>query len=162
MAIKKEVTREEDYRDYEERDLQDGWPYGDDAGASSRTSDNRPYGQTDANFDQDSSKNFTVTRTDADGQQERQPDSLMSRTRGLEISDDIEERVMDALSEVEGVSTEMIDIRSEGTVVILEGEVDDAATARSLVKVAQRVAGVTGVRNNLTIIGVDANIPDDD
>ncbi|MDE1155801.1 MAG: BON domain-containing protein [Acidobacteriaceae bacterium] len=162
MAVKKEVTREEDYRDYEERDLQDGWPYSDDAGGSSQGSDNRPYGQTKANFDEDGNKSFTVTSTGFDGQQEPQDETLVSQTRGLEVSDDIEERVMDALTDLEGVSAEMIDIRSEGTVVILEGDIDDAATVRRLVKVAQRVPGVTGVRNNLTVIGVDANIPDDD
>jgi len=161
-VIKKELTREEDYRDYEERDLKDGWPYGDEEGSVSKSSDNRPYGGTAANFDEGSDKGFTVARTDADGQQEREPDSVVSTTRGLQESDDIEERVMDALSEVEDVSPEMIDVRSDGSIIILEGEVDDAATARKLVKVARGISGVTGVRNELTVIGVDANIPEDD
>lgn len=162
MAIKKELTREEDYRDYEERDLQEGWPYDDASGAASQASDNKPYGQTNANFDEGSSKSFTIAKTDFNGQQEKQPDLVTSKTRGLVDSDDIEERVMDALSDIDDVSPEMLDIRSEGTVVILEGEVDDAPTARKIVKIAQGVSGVTGVHNNLTIIGVDANIPDDD
>jgi hypothetical protein len=161
-GIKKELTREEDYRDYEERDLKDGWPYDDDAGSSSQASDNRPYGETNANFDEGSNKSFTVARTDPDGNQEKQVNPRVSTTRGLEESDDIEERVMDALSEVEDVSAEMIDIRSEGSIIILEGEVDDAATGRRLERVARGISGVTGVRNHLTVIGVDANIPDDD
>jgi osmotically-inducible protein OsmY len=69
---------------------------------------------------------------------------------------------MDALSDVEGVSPEMIDVRSEGSVIILEGEVDDAATARQLTRVVRSISGVTGVRNLIQVIGVDANIPDDD
>ncbi|MBO9098491.1 MULTISPECIES: BON domain-containing protein [unclassified Rhizobium] len=161
-GIKKDTTREEDYRDYEERDLKEGWPYDDDAGASSEPSENRPYGETDANFDEGSNKSFTVARTDADGQQERQSNPLTSTTRDLVESDDIEERVMDALSDVEGASPEMIDVRSEGTVIILEGEVDDAATARQLGRIARSISGVTAVRNLIQIIGVDANIPDDD
>ncbi|WFR96894.1 BON domain-containing protein [Rhizobium tumorigenes] len=161
-GIKKDTTREEDYRDYEERDLKEGWPYDDDAGASSEPSENRPYGETDANFDEGSNKSFTVARTDADGQQERQSNSLTSTTRDLVESDDIEERVMDALSDVEGASPEMIDVRAEGTVIILEGEVDDAATARQLGRIARSISGVTAVRNLVQIIGVDANIPDDD
>jgi len=161
-GIKKETTREEDYRDYEERDLKEGWPYDDDAGSSSEPSENRPYGETDANFDEGSNKSFTVAKTDAAGQQERETDTLTSATRGLEESDDIEERVMDALSDVEGASPEMIDVRSEGSVIILEGEVDDAATARQLGRIARTISGVTSVRNLIQVIGVDANIPDDD
>ncbi len=161
-GIKKDTTREEDYRDYEERDLKDGWPYDDDAGSSSEPSENRPYGETDANFDEGSSKGFTVTKTDANGQQEREPDSRMPTTADLVESDDIEERVMDALSDVEGASPEMIDVRSEGSIIILEGEVDDAATARQLGRIARSISGVTSVRNLIQIIGVDANIPEDD
>ena len=161
-GIKKETTREEDYRDYEERDLKDGWPYDDDAGAVSEPSENRAYGETDANFDEGSSKGFTVTSVDEDGQQEPQKNAPVHTTRGLEESDDIEERVMDAISDVEGASPEMIDVRSEGSVIILEGEVDDAATARQLGRIARSISGVTNVRNLIQVIGVDANIPDDD
>jgi hypothetical protein len=161
-GIKKETNREEDYRDYEERDIKDGWPYDDDAGSPSQPSGNRPYGGTDANFDEGDDKNFTIAKTDESGQQEREPDTLTSNARGLIDSDDIEERVMDALTDVEGANPEMIDIRSEGSVIILEGEVDDAATSRLLVRAARAVPGVTSVRNLIEIIGVDANIPDDD
>ena len=161
-GIKKETTREEDYRDYEERDLKDGWPYDDDAGARSEPSDNRPYGETDANFDEGSNKSFTVAKADASGQQEREPDTLTSTTRGLADSDDLEERVMDALTEVEGANPEMIDVRSEGTVIILEGEVDDAATALQRGRVARSISGVTNGRNLMEWIVCDANSPDDD
>ena len=161
-GIKKDTTREEDYRDYEERDLKDGWPYDDDAGTSPETPGNGPYGGTDANFDETDEKNFTVAKTDAAGQQERQADTHASTTRGLVESDDIEERVMEALTEVEGANPEMIDVRAEGSVITLEGEVDDAATARQLARVARAVSGVTSVRNLIEIIGVDANLPDDD
>ena len=160
---KKELTREEDYRDYEERDLDEGWPYDDDAGAKSRPPANGPYGGTEANFDEETNKGYTVTDTDADGQQTAQSEQLLPGTLGQEDEDDIEERVMDAILEIEGVSAEMIDVSSDhGGIIVLEGEVDDAATARQLAARALKVSGVRSVRNNLSIIGVDANIPDDD
>jgi hypothetical protein len=42
----KETTREEDYRDYEERDLRDGWPYADADGG--RRKSNEAYGAAPA------------------------------------------------------------------------------------------------------------------
>jgi hypothetical protein len=159
---KKTLTREEDYRDYEERDIQEGWPYDDDAGAKSQQPGNRPYGETAANFDEETNKGYTVVDTDEGGQQERQREQLSPGTRGRENADDLEERVMDALEGFEGVSPEMIDVHAEGSTIILEGQVDDAITARHLEAKTLGISGVTDVKNNLSIIGVDANIPDDD
>jgi hypothetical protein len=159
---KKELTREEDYRDYEERDLEEGWPYDDQAGAKSQEPGNRPYGGTEANFDEETNKGYTVTDSDETGQQEAQPESLLAGTAGLENADDLEERVMDAVTDLKGVTPETLDIRAEaGGKIILEGEVDDAITARHIEARALSVSGVRSVRNNLSIIGVDANIPDD-
>lgn len=159
---KKTLTREEDYRDYEERDIEDGWPYDDDAGAKSRDPANRPYGGTEANFDEETNKGYTVTDTDETGQQEAQKEQLRPGTLGAEDADDLEERVMDALTELPGVTAETIDVRADRGRVILEGEVDDAITFRQLEKRALSVQGVHSVKNNLNIIGVDANIPDDE
>jgi hypothetical protein len=159
---KKTLTREEDYRDYEERDIEEGWPYDDDAGAKSKAPDNRPYGGTEANFDEETNKGYTVTDVDESGQQEAQKEPLQPGTRGLEDADDLEERVMDALTDLPGVTPETIDVRAERGVVTLEGEVDDAITSRHLERRTLSVAGVQSVRNNLNIIGVDANIPDDE
>ncbi len=159
---KKELTREEDYRDYEERDLEEGWPYDDQAGAKSQEPGNRPYGGTEANFDEETNKGYTVTDSDETGQQEAQRESLLAGTAGLENADDLEERVMDALTDLKGVTPETLDIRAEpGGRIILEGEVDDAIMARHIEARALSVAGVRSVRNNLSVIGVDANIPDD-
>ena len=158
----KEPTREEDYRDYEERDLEEGWPYDDAAGEGAPARRNRPYGEPGANFDAEANKGYTVTDADADGQQESQSDSLLPGTRGREVEDDLEERVTDALGEIEGVDLDLIDVTAEGGLVILEGDVDDAATARRLAARALTIAGVRDVRNNIRVLGVDANLPDDD
>ncbi len=57
---KKPVSREEDYRDYEERNRDEGWPYSDEPGATSADPGNRPYGETPANFDRDPNPGFRV------------------------------------------------------------------------------------------------------
>lgn len=56
----KALSRDEDYRDYEERDLREGWPYSDGSGSTSRSPENRSYGATGANFDEDRGKGFIV------------------------------------------------------------------------------------------------------
>jgi osmotically-inducible protein OsmY len=103
-----------------------------------------------------------VTDADETGQQEAQKEQLRPGTLGVEDADDLEERVMDALTELPGVTAETIDIRAERGVITLEGEVDDAITFRHIERRALAVGGVRSVRNNLNIIGVDANIPDDE
>jgi hypothetical protein len=51
MADRKQVSREDDFRDLEQRDIRDGWPYAD-KDADPREARNAPYGAPDANFDQ--------------------------------------------------------------------------------------------------------------
>jgi hypothetical protein len=160
---KRILTREEDYRDYEERDLQEGWPYDDDAGAKSRDPGNGPYGGPGANFDEETNKGYMVSDAEASGQQEAQRETLLPGTSGLEDLDDLEERVMDALTDFAGVTPETLDIRAErGGIIVLQGEIDDAITARHIEARTLSIPGVRSVRNNLSIIGVDAGIPDDD
>ena len=65
----KPVSREEEYRDYEERDLKDGWPYADGDGATAAPSENRAYGETSADFDLD----YRVTLRDGTVVEDAQP-----------------------------------------------------------------------------------------
>lgn len=157
----KELSREEDYRDYEERDVEEGWPYDDAAGERTARKANRAYGDG-ANFDDAENKGYAVADIDGTGNQERQGDQLLPGTFGREEDDDLEERVMNALTESEDAEPEQIDVRVEGTTVTLEGEVDDRDTARRYEARAKHVRGVGRVRNNLKVLGVDANIPDEE
>lgn len=50
---KKSLSREEDYRDYQDRDAREGWPYSDESALGSTEPENREYGTTPANFDED-------------------------------------------------------------------------------------------------------------
>jgi BON domain len=165
MPVKKNVNdipREEDYRDYDTRNIDDGWPYADQAGAGAGAVDNAAYGDPSANFDRERNKGYQVDSADASGLEEPVTDRTTPATQGLEESDDLEERVSDAIEELDIVAMETIDVRADGTTVTIEGEVDDEQTARKIVARVKRVSGVGKVVNELTLLGIDSLIPDDD
>ncbi len=165
MPVKKsvnDISREEDYRDYDTRNIDDGWPYADQAGATAGPVDNAAYGDTDANFDRERNKGFQVDSADETGLEEPVNDRATPATKGIEESDDLEERVSDAIEQMDLVAMETIDIRADGTTVTIEGEVDDAQTARQIVAHVRRVPGVGKVVNALTLLGIDSLIPDED
>ncbi|MCY1668688.1 BON domain-containing protein [Rhizobium sp. SL86] len=165
MATKKpvhQISREEDYRDYDTRNIDDGWPYADQAGAGAGPVDNAAYGDPSANFDRERNKGYSVDSADADGLEEPISDRRTPATAGLEESDDLEERISNAIDELDLVPMETIDIRADGTTVTIEGEVDDQQTARKIIATVKRVPGVGRVQNELTLLGIDSLIPDDD
>ncbi|MBT9370149.1 BON domain-containing protein [Rhizobium sp. CSW-27] len=165
MASKKpvnDISREEDYRDYDTRNIDDGWPYADPAGAGAGPVDNAAYGDPSANFDRERNKGYQVDSADSTGLEEPVSDRRTPATIGMEESDDLEERVSDAIDALDIVAMETIDVRADGSTVTLEGEVDDAATARRIVAEVRRVPGVGRVVNELTLLGIDSLIPDDD
>lgn len=157
-----DISREEDYRDYDTRNIDDGWPYADQAGATAAPVGNSAYGDTAANFDRERNRGFQVDSADETGLEEGVTDRTTPATKGMELSDDLEERVSDAIEALDLVAMETIDIRADGTTVTIEGEVDDAQTARKLVAHVKRVPGVGKVVNELTLLGIDSLIPDED
>ena len=165
MASKKPVndmSREEDYRDYDTRNIDEGWPYADQAGAGAPPVDNAAYGDPKANFDRERNKGYAVDNADETGLEEPVNDPRRPATVGVEDTDDLEERVSDAIEALDIVAMETIDVRADGTTVTLEGEVDDDQTARKIVAHVKRVPGVGRVVNDLTLLGIDSLIPDDD
>lgn len=165
MAMKKpvnQISREEDYRDYDSRNIDDGWPYADQAGAGAKPVGNAAYGDPSANFDRERNKGYSVDSADSEGLEEPVSDRRTPATVGVEESDDLEERVSNALEELDLVPMETLDIRADGTTVTVEGEVDDQQTARKIVAAIKRVPGVGRVQNELTLLGIDSLIPDDD
>lgn len=165
MPVKKSVNdipREEDYRDYDTRNIDDGWPYADRAGGAADPVDNAAYGDPDANFDRERNKGFKVDSADESGLEEPVKDRATPATKGVEEIDDLEERVSDAIEQLDIVAMETIDIRADGTTVTIEGEVDDAQTARKIVAHVKRIPGVGRVVNELTLLGIDSLMPDED
>lgn len=165
MSVKKsanDIPREEDYRDYDSRNIDEGWPYSDQGGAAAGAVGNAAYGDTDANFDRERDKGFQVDNADETGLEEPVKDRSTPATKGVEESDDLEERVSDSIEQLDIVAMETIDIRADGTTVTIEGEVDDAQTARKLIAHVKRIPGVGRVVNELTLLGIDSLIPEDD
>lgn len=97
-----------------------------------------------------------------DGSEERLVDSIRPATKGIEEADDLEERITDAIEDLDMIDMASIDVHVEDGTVTLKGAVDDAATSRRIVRRIQRVAGVRELVNNLRLEGVDSHIPDDD
>lgn len=165
MAVKgkvDDISREEEYRDYDTRNIDQGWPYADQAGAGSDPVENAAYGDPKANFDRERNKGYSVDQVDADGMEERVVDSMTPATKGVEESDDLEERITDALDNLGLVEMDSIDLHVEDGKVTVEGMVDEAVTARQIVRTIQGIAGVRGVTNNLQLLGIDSLIPDED
>lgn len=164
MALKKsenDLSREEDFRDYEQRDVEDGWPYADKPGSTSKPAGNGEYG-TSGNFDRERNGGFRIDGIEADGNESRLRDRGLPETVGRENDDDLEERISDALENLEDLQMEMIDLHVDDTTVVLEGMVDDDALIRRIVATVQRVPGVGRVVNRITSGGVDSHMPDDD
>ncbi|MDM9628126.1 BON domain-containing protein [Rhizobium sp. S152] len=159
---KNPLSREEDYRDFEERDVEDGWPYADGAGSRSSAPDNRAYGDTGANFDRERNGGFRIDGVDADGGENRLKDSLRPDTIDREDSDELEAKVTENLENIPDVDVESVDVHADGHTVTIEGSVETIGIARKVELAALSVDGVHQVRNRLETIGVDAHIPNED
>lgn len=157
-----DISREEDFRDYDDRNIDEGWPYDDASGVGSRPVDNMAYGQPAANFDDDRNGGFQVDEADSTGLEERLVDSALPETKGAEDSDDLEERITDALEDLDVVDMESIDVHVMNGKVTIEGVVDESSTARRIGREVQGIKGVRLVVNNLRLAGVDSRIPDED
>ena len=162
MAINRKTSRAEDYRDYEERNRDDGWPYSDASGSAGTGPENRAYGETEANFESDDNGGFRVDGVDAHGNENRLKDSLRPNTIDREDSDELEVRISENLENIPNVDTSSIDVHVDGHVVTLEGTVETIGIARKVELGALSVDGVHHVRNRLQVSGVDANITKED
>lgn len=163
MPSKKQNTslpREEDYRDFEERNITEGWPYSDKPGATSNSPKNRAYGEPAANFDRERNPGFEV-----EGMEEATDESQLSsqqESARQSDNDDLEVRVTEFLDTMEGVDTNNIDVRAHGSTIVLEGAVETIDIARKIELAVLSFKGVRHVRNRLRAVGVDARIPDED
>jgi len=156
-----DITREEAYRDYVSRNIDQGWPYADKSGGSSESVVNPAYGDPRANVDREPNTGFLVDEADASGLEEGPSGDAAPSIEALEESDDLEERVHDAIEELDLIQMELIDIHVEDGRVTIEGTVDGAAIARMITAAVLRVPGVRTIVDNLHRGGVDNQIPAD-
>ena len=154
----KELSREEDYRDFEERNIDDGWPYAD-KGQKGADSANGAYGEASG---RDPNSGFRVDGVDEDGNENPLRDSLRPGLIDRDDSDELEAKVAENLENIPDVDVGGIEVHADGHVVTLEGEVETIGMARKVELAALAVDGVHHVRNKIETTGVDSHIPTDD
>ncbi|QLF70559.1 BON domain-containing protein [Peteryoungia desertarenae] len=158
---KTQFSREDDYRDYDQRDITDGWPYDDGAGAGAKPVENRSYGETASNFDRERNEGFRINEVDAKGAEPQPATPVLPTTDRREDDDQLESDIMDALALEDDVTLAAIDLHVDGHRVTLRGSVDTAEDRRRIELKTLGVAGVSQVVNHITTIGIDSHIPRD-
>jgi hypothetical protein len=161
MTERKDASREDDFRDYEQRDIRDGWPYSDKDGDRNALP-NAPYGTSDANLDQLDDKGVEVADDPAERDVDGAPLPFSDDAEDVLSDDDLEERITQLLEDDERVDLASLDITIRNGVAHLDGAVDSEEDRRHLVSVVRRLKGVRDVRAaDLRTRGVDSHIPRD-
>ena len=163
MAVERrdttETAREEDYRDYEERDLSDGWPYADANGDRGRKR-NAAYGQFEANFHSEGNPGVEVageTAIVSEG------GPAISKDIAHDAIDDdaLEEEVSDRLSLDDRIDESQITVTIHHGVAELSGSVETRDQQFVAEQIVATVSGIRIVRNRLVLTGLDSHIPYD-
>jgi hypothetical protein len=161
MADRKTVSREEDFRDYEERDTRDGWPYPDDDDAR-RAAQNLPYGSPGADLDQLENEGIAITRDPAVREVDGAPLPFVDETGDIIAADDLEARIMEALEDDDRVDLATLELTIRDGVAVLDGAIDSEEDRRHLIGFLRRVKGVRDVEaDGLLARGVDSHLPRD-
>lgn len=155
----KTTGREEDYRDYEDRDVNEGWPYADGTPGSETKVGNGSYGQSAENFDEAGNPGFERT-SDTAIESSSGPDLFGDDTEADVDDDALEELISDTLEDSE-IETSGVDIKVRRGVVWLSGTVDMAQERQRIESLVYAVPGVINIRNDLVATGVDEGIPKD-
>lgn len=157
----KSLSREEDYRDYQERDDREGWPYSDESGFNSANPENQGYGTTPANFDEEPNSGLIGDTARKSGLEEDNARTLGPLPAARIDSDALEAAITDRLAEYDEINADSIDVHADNGVVTLEGSVETEAVAHAIEALVLSMRGVAKVRNELRTIGVDSHIPPD-
>lgn len=154
-----ETAREEDYRDYEERDLDQGWPYSD-ADRDRGRKRNAAYGQSEANFDSEGNAGVEIA-----GQTEIVSEggpAISTEIAHDAINDDaLEEAISDRLSLDDRIDESQITVTVRGGIAEIGGSVETREEQFVAEQIVEGVSGIRIVRNRLVLTGVDSHIPSD-
>jgi hypothetical protein len=146
--------REEDFRDYQERDLGEGWPYADGEPKKKR---NAEYGAASDELDPQNYEIAADTAIESGGGPSLFPDE----EEGTIDDDAIEERIATKLSDSGRWSDNQIELTVNNGVVTIEGEVETEHDRQIINQFVLRTPGVRDTIDNLLLIGVDSHIPSD-
>jgi hypothetical protein len=153
-----ETDREEDYRDYEARDLDEGWPYADEDATGGKTG--TPYGKSTSNFDESERVGAEISDETVIHSQGG-PDASPSGEDSVIEDDVLEDTVNSIFENHERIDTSLITVTVHDGVVTMEGSAETEGLRMLAERTALSVKGVRGCRNRLTLIGADSHIPAD-
>ena len=151
------TSREDDFRDYEEREIDEGWPYADEDAV--KTGENVGYGTSESNFDKVDGPGAEIA--DAPAIASQGGPSLSPSSEDPVIEDDAIGEQIALAFESNGLDSENITINVHQGIAELSGRVDTDEEKSKLVRVALAVPGVENVTDALTLSGVDGHIPTD-
>lgn len=149
-----EKDREEDFRDYDQRNIGDGWPYADGEPVKKH---NAAYGDASDELDP---ANVEIT-TDTFIQSEGGPALFPEEEAGTISDDAIEEEIANKLSDSGRWDDNQIEITVRDGIATIEGEVETEHDRQLINQVVLRTAGIKDTQNNLILIGIDSHIPSD-
>jgi hypothetical protein len=154
----RETSREDDYRDYEERDLEDGWPYPDQDAA--RRKANEAYGVAPAGLEGETNPGTEIA--DAPAIQSGAGPVLSQGIAHEAIEDDaLEEEISNHFSDRDDIDETQITVTVRHGVAKLSGSVETAADAALAARIASAVPSVRAVYNLLVPVGLDSHSPGD-
>lgn len=151
--------REEAYRDFDERDLDQGWPYADADGTSGRKR-NAAYGQGDADFDAEANAGVEIAGETAI-RSEGGPALARSIAHDAIDDDALEEAVYEVLSADDRIDESQITVTIHSGVADIEGSVETREQYALAEQLIESVAGIRAARNRLVLSGLDGHIPID-
>ncbi|MFB2553991.1 BON domain-containing protein [Ensifer soli] len=160
MADSERNSREDDYRDYDTRNIRDGWPYADGEGREG-PKPNGPYGGSGRNLDQDADDGVIVAGDPELREVDGAPLPFPSEEAGTIADDDIEERIGILIEADDNIELSTVDIAVHAGKVILSGSVDSREDRARLLAMVKGVPGVRAVSDRLVTEGVDSHIPPD-
>lgn len=149
-----EKSREEDFRDYSERNIDDGWPYADNPERSGR---NAPYGEATDLPPAGRMEIAGDTKIDSSGG----PSLLPVEEAGIVNDDELEAKITDRILESGRWGENQLTVSVRNGVATLEGGVETEAERQALKEIAMSTRGITNVSDRLRLTGVDSHIPPD-
>lgn len=154
----RETSREEDYRDYEERDLDEGWPYADQDAARRKV--NEAYGTAPAGLEGDTNPGSEISDTPAI---RSEGGSVLSKGIAREAIDDdaLEEEISNHFVDRDDIDEDQITVTVQHGVAKLSGSVETANEVALAARITAAVPGVRAVYNLLVPVGIDSHIPGD-
>ncbi|MBL0373205.1 BON domain-containing protein [Rhizobium sp. KVB221] len=153
-----ETPREEDYRDFEARDIDEGWPYSDDDSSAKKR--NAGYGQMPSNFESDGNSGVEIFSGTSPGSRGG-PTARPENTHHSIEDDGLEERIADQLALQNHVDVSQVTVMVHGDIAHISGFVETEHERQYVARLVMEMDGIRRTVNNIMLIGLDGNIPSD-